>query len=280
MDASHFASALGVAGSFTGGVWAFLADGALTKRFHPGKAAETGVSAAYLAAAGMTGPHHVLDAPWGGFFSTYAPGISEPSLSLAGMGKTFRILRSGIKPYACCRTLHGPIDSLLATISEESAGSEEIERIIVHGNQQTVLQFDRPSPATMFDAQFSMQYCLALAALHGSVNLKHFEPLQSGDPAVARLMARTRIVPDRTLGPTDYPAVELVLADGRRAERQVNCARGHADNPLSEAEVESKARSLMEPALGRDATDEAVELIGRLEQLRDVRQISHLLSAV
>ena len=47
----RFADALGIAGTFTGGIWAFLADGAMTKRFHPGKAAENGLSAA-LAGAG------------------------------------------------------------------------------------------------------------------------------------------------------------------------------------------------------------------------------------
>ena len=41
LDADRFTSALGITGSFAGGVWAFLVDGAMTKRFHPGRAAET-----------------------------------------------------------------------------------------------------------------------------------------------------------------------------------------------------------------------------------------------
>ncbi len=97
-----FMQALGIAGTFTGGTWAFLADGALVKRFHPGKAAETGVSAALLAQAGLTGPRHVLDAEWGGFYSTYAPGISTPAEAVRALGEEFHILESGIKPYACC----------------------------------------------------------------------------------------------------------------------------------------------------------------------------------
>ena len=52
----RFADALGIAGTFTGGIWAYLVDGAMTKRFHPGKAAENGLSAAMLAQAGMSGP--------------------------------------------------------------------------------------------------------------------------------------------------------------------------------------------------------------------------------
>ena len=71
LDRERFADALGIAGTFTGGIWAFLADGAMTKRFHPGKASENGLSAALLAQAGMSGPRQVLEAKWGGFFSTY-----------------------------------------------------------------------------------------------------------------------------------------------------------------------------------------------------------------
>jgi len=277
LDADRFASALGIAGTFTGGIWSFLVDGAMTKRFHPGKAAETGVSAAYLAAAGMTGPHHVLDAPWGGFFSTYAPDIAEPELALAQLGQAFRIQRSGIKPYACCRTIHAPVDSLLLLLEEFSASHEEIAEVIVHGNQQTVLQFDRMRIDALLDAQFSMQYCLAVAALRKNLSLDQFQPLQTTDPQVRRLMQLIRLVPDRILGPTDYAAVEVVLADGRRGEKQVHVAKGHADNPLSAEEVEAKARSLMEPVLGRTATDGAMVLIADLETLPDIRALTSLL---
>lgn len=277
MDADRFASALGIAGTFTGGTWAFLSDGAMTKRFHPGKAAETGVSAAYLARAGMTGSRHVLDAQWGGFFSTYAPGISEPALTLSKLGEEFRIVRSGIKPYACCRTIHAPVDSLLELMDDAGATAGDIARIIVHGNEQTVRQFDRTELHSLLDAQFSMPYCLAVAAVRRNLDLNQFMPRQTDNPEIARLMAATSIVPDRKLEPTDYPAVELVLKNGSHSERQVKFAKGHADNPLSDAEVEAKARSLMASTLGEDATTRIVELVSRLDSLPDIRQLSALL---
>jgi 2-methylcitrate dehydratase PrpD len=278
LDAARFTSALGIAGTFTGGIWAFLEDGAMTKRFHPGKAAETGVAAALLARSGMTGPRFVLDAPWGGFFSTYAPGIAEPQLALSGLGSEFRILRSGIKPYACCRTIHAPIDSLMQLLQDSGASHGDIEAVIVHGNDQTVRQFDRPEPVTLLDAQFSMQYCLSMAARDRRLDLDAFMPLQTTDPDIADLISRTRIEPDRVLRPTDYAAVELVLKDGRRAEKQVLLARGHADNPLSADEIEAKARSLIQPVLDADATDRVIDLIGRLETLSDIHGLCDLLT--
>jgi 2-methylcitrate dehydratase PrpD len=86
LDASRTAHALGLAGSYTGGTWAFMADGAMSKRVHPGRSAEIGLTAAVLARRGVTGPREVLDAPWGGLFATYAPGESDARAPLAGLG--------------------------------------------------------------------------------------------------------------------------------------------------------------------------------------------------
>src|SRR5579875_1894614 len=143
LDAPRFTAALGIAGTFTGGIWAYLVDGAMTKRFHPGKAAENGLSAAFLAQAGMTGPRFVLEAEWGGFYSTYARETATPAATLDGLGREFRILRSGFKPYACCRGIHGCFDALFEMMAEGGFGHEAIEAMIVHGSAQTRRQFER-----------------------------------------------------------------------------------------------------------------------------------------
>jgi 2-methylcitrate dehydratase PrpD len=67
LDAETTASALGLAGTQSAGLWAFNADGAMSKRIHPGRSAQSGVVAALLAARGFEGPRHILEAPDGGF---------------------------------------------------------------------------------------------------------------------------------------------------------------------------------------------------------------------
>ena len=71
----------------------------------------------------MSGPRQVLEAPWGGFFSTYARETATPAATLAGLGTEFRIARSGMKPYACCRGLHATLDALFEVMKETGAGS-------------------------------------------------------------------------------------------------------------------------------------------------------------
>jgi 2-methylcitrate dehydratase PrpD len=260
------AQALGIAGTFTGGTWAFLADGALVKRFHPGKAAETGVSAALLARAGLTGPRQVLDAEWGGFYATYAPGVATPERAVRSLGTDFHILRSGIKPYACCRTIHSSLDAMLAIMEEAPGGSASIASLVVHGNAQTRRQFERTDVRNLLEAQFSMPYCLAVTAESGRATLEQFQPLRSAEPEIQRLMLATEIRTDRVLGPADYPSLEVVFSDGRRVHRDVPFAKGAPEAPLSDGELDDKAMTLLGPVLGGTAARALADAVWSLER--------------
>jgi 2-methylcitrate dehydratase PrpD len=276
LEPARFADALGIAGTFTGGIWAFLRDGAMTKRFHPGKASENGLMAAMLAANGMSGPGEVLDAPWGGLFSTYAPQVASPRQTLAGLGADFLISRSGIKPYACCRGLHSAVDAMRTLIAQAGASSADIVGVEIAGNEQYALQFDRPRVSSLLEAQFSAQYTVAVTAVLESAGLDAFSPLQSEHPEVARLMACVRVLAGRTLRIGEYPPVRLRLADGRILETQVNSPRGAPDNPLSLAEVRAKAGLLIDPVLGAGRSGLLADAIASLEAVDDVREMLRL----
>ena len=277
LDAERFSDALGVAGTFTGGIWAFLADGAMTKRFHPGKAAENGLTAALLAQSGMTGPRQVLEAEWGGFFSTYARGIAAPEVTLAGLGREFRIERSGMKPYACCRGLHACQDALFDLMHELGVDSTQIAGMVVHGNDQYRRQFDRLEIGGMLDAQFSIQYVLAVGATSGRGTLDQFSPLRTNEPEVQRLMRATTVLADRTVKPGQYPPLEIILSDGRRMERFIPFAKGAPERPLTDAELKVKTDSLLVPALGAARAKELTDTIAGLESVQDFREVIRLL---
>ncbi len=277
LDAERFADALGVAGTYTGGIWAFLADGAMTKRFHPGKASETGLSAALLAQSGMTGPRQVLEAEWGGFYSTYGRGIATPEATLKALGTEFRIARSGMKPYACCRGLHATLDALFEVMRETRADSTAIERMIVHGNEQNRVQFDRPKIANLLDAQFSFQYALAVGAVSGRATLDQFMPFRDQEPEVRRLMSITEVVADREMPAGTYPPLAIRFKDGRSIERHVNFAKGAPENPLTDEELRDKAVSQIEPVLGKARCNELLACVASLENVRDCREVTRLL---
>lgn len=279
LPANRFASALGIAGTFTGGTWAFLVDGAMTKRLHPGKAAENGLTAAFLAEGGLTGPGYVLEAEWGGFLRTYAGETADPQAVLAVLGKSFKILRSGIKPYACCRGIHSSLDALFELMAEGVVTPDTASTIIVHGSEQTVRQLGGRQVRSVLDAQFSLPYSLAVALHSGRATLDVFSPLRADDPAIQRLMDCVEVRADTSLGPTEQPGIEVVLRDGSSASRSVPFTKGTPERPLSDEELQVKARSLLSDVIGASRCDLLIESLDRLERLSDVSDVLHLLSA-
>src|SRR3989441_10788283 len=121
LDAAVIAAALGIAGSQAAGSMEFLADGSWTKRFQTGWAACAGLHAAALAQAGFSGPATILEGRFG-FLHAYSDGATTVPL---GAREGFELMRTSLKPHACCRYMQGPIDAVLALRAAHPIRSEE-----------------------------------------------------------------------------------------------------------------------------------------------------------
>src|SRR5438034_966644 len=110
LDAAAIAAALGIAGSQAAGSMEFLADGSWTKRFQTGWAACAGLHAAALAQAGFSGPATILEGRFG-FLHAYSDGATTAPLAAR---EGYELMRTSVKPHACCRYMQGPIDAVLA----------------------------------------------------------------------------------------------------------------------------------------------------------------------
>ncbi len=256
--------ALGIAGSFASGNWSFLSDGAMTKRLHPGHAAQAGLMAAALARQGMSGPAHVFDAPWGGFLAAYAREAAEPEALTLDLGGSWRIQRSSVKPYASCRGTHAAIEAALALRQEMPASA--VARIEVGVHPTVAKMCGGTSVASLVDAQMSLPYAVAVAWLHGDAGLPSFADGVRCSPEVAEWLPRVRVVHD--------PAVDSIVAARLTATPQKGAPRtlridvpaGSWNRPLPDAALVAKYRGLAAPALGpvRAAAVEALVLaLGR-----------------
>jgi 2-methylcitrate dehydratase PrpD len=119
LDAQQTLSALGIAGSFSGGLWAFIHDGSQSKRLHSGRAAEGGLLAARFAQQGITGPTKLFDDVWGGFLKTLAADTAAPEALDAELGHVWKLARCSIKPYAACRGTHSCIGLVAQSIADQ-----------------------------------------------------------------------------------------------------------------------------------------------------------------
>ena len=273
LDAKRTTWALGIAGSFTGGIWAYIADGAMSKRYHPGRAAEIGVTAAYMARAGFTGPTRVFDAPWGGFLATYGSGKERPEELTRDLARPYRIMRSGIKPYAACRGLHSALDVVLGMRAEHGFTTADVDAVEIGCSRANLQSLGDTDPRTRLAAQMSLPYGIGVALVTGRAGLEEFEDRRISDPEVRAAMSRVTM--SHVPGHDDYtePDVAVVLSDGRRFEGHEPIGLGDWRNPLTTGQVVEKYESLARRVLDdadvaalRDAVF-ALPEPGRLQQV-------------
>ena len=117
---------LGIAGSQAAGLMA-AQEGAMAKRLHGGRAAQSGVYAGLLAARGFTGIPNVLEAPYGGFLSSFTD-TALPEELAEGLGRRWEILNVGYKPYASAASTHTALYSLCTIMKENGLKAGDIER--------------------------------------------------------------------------------------------------------------------------------------------------------
>lgn len=248
LDTARMIQALALAGAYAGGTWSFMPDGAMNKRLHAGKAAEAGVLAAFLAEAGFTGPTHLFDRVWGGYLALYG-GAAADYEALDRVHLDTLIFRSGFKPYACCRGCHSSLDVVLDLRTRHGLDAADVARVEIVGSEQTVRQLGKQRVETMLDAQMSLPFSVAAALLHGSGDLRVYQPPFLHDPAILALAERIAVVAGRDGSGGAEPDVHLHLHDGTVLSGRVEIARGAAANPLSRQDLETKFLSLASMAV-------------------------------
>ncbi|MGW8307846.1 MAG: MmgE/PrpD family protein [Achromobacter pulmonis] len=250
LDAQRTAWALGLAGTQSGGLFAFTADGASSKRFHPGRAAQAGVMAAELASLGLSGPTQLFEARDGGWLRAFSQD-PDPAALIDGLGKLWHGAETNFKPYACCGSVHAHVDAALALRSRWAPG-----RGVRVGMPKVVLVQCgyEYRPGTALNAQMSGRYSVAAALLDGAVLPGQFDDARMRAADVVDLAGRLELVHDEALDAL-YPRnfcgwVEVQEGDGAWLRHAVLNPSGSAANPARGQAIARKAELLLEPIVG------------------------------
>jgi len=282
LNPDEIASALGMAGTQSAGLWAFTADGAMSKRFHPGRSSQSGVMAALLAQKGYRGPTQILEAEDGGFCRATSDHV-DFSLAVEGLGKRFLSTDVNIKPYACCASSHSAIDAVWQIAKKQNIIPADVEKIIVKTANGVKVQCGfEYQPLSLVQAQMSLQYIVAVALMEGKALLEQFSEGKIADPKILDLAKRVEIVLDEEIEKV-YPdrfanKVEVILKNGDRFETRIDFPKGSAENPMSFDQVAEKFKSLASKVLPSKRIDAIVEKIKKFEELNDVQNFTHLLA--
>ena len=258
LDAERLVAAQGIAGSMAAGVMQFLDDGAWTKRLHPGWAAQSGLTAASFARAGWSGPQAVYEGRFG-LYATHLGGrTTYPDAVGHGLGTTWELLRTAVKPYPVCHFNHAFADAALALRRAHALAPADIAEIrcAIHPVAAKVVcePAERKwAPRDEYDAKFSLPYVVAAALVRGRFTLAELEDDARTDPEIFVLARRIKVTDDpESAFPRAYSgAVEIELGDGRVLAHREQVNRGHEARPLSNAEIVAKFEQTI--ALAADA---------------------------
>jgi len=262
LDELRTAHALGLAATQASGFWQTRHEPAsMAKQLHTARAAHAGLSAAQLSAQGFDGPLAILEGPQG-FFAATCPG-ADPETVLADHGAPWLIEQVSFKPWPACRHAHAAID---AALSARAAGitADQISAAEVVTYADAITFCDRPQPASVIEAKFSLQHALAITLMRGEPQLSDFDPEAFNDAAVRAFAAQVTVrAGDPYAGayPARYGAgISLTLTNGDVRTFDQSDALGDPENPLSPEQLAAKARRLaMYGGLDASAADDLVK---------------------
>jgi len=233
-------------------------------------AAKAGFFAAQLAKAGMTGPTAAFEGRHG--LCEQVTGPFELG-ALGGAGRPFAIERTNFKFFAAEYHAQAPLAVALALRNKVRV--EEIETLDVQiyamAHSEIGSEPAKWDPQTRETADHSLPYMLAVALVDGRITPASFEPKRYLDPSLRPIMNRIRVAENPELTrrfPGELPSqIDVTTRSGLRFTERAEYPKGHARNPMTDGDVETKFRDLAESVLGRAQAADALETLWRLDEV-------------
>jgi len=271
LDAQQMTNALGIAGSLAGGLMEFARSGtgAMVKRLHLGRAAESGVMAASLAADGFTGPRSVLEGE-AGFLRVFCTEWDMADLT-RGLGSDYATLKLCLKRFPVHMTAQTAVQAVLELQSEHGFTGAQVDRVTVAGTERMATINNIPNPTDIMMAQYSIPFCVALALFRDPRDPASFDDSALSDADIRAMCARVAITvadpPTRVAGAS---IVSIRLRNGIAFTREVEEFNGTPARPLDRAELRDKFMTLTRTRYGADAA----ALFERLQNIENEADLS------
>ncbi|HKU70258.1 MAG TPA: MmgE/PrpD family protein [Burkholderiales bacterium] len=257
--------------------------GTMTKPFHPGRSAESGIVAAEFAKLGWTATPIVLEAGRG-FFKAAGGGYDAAAID-GKLGKPWSFTFPGvsIKPHPSGSLTHPGMGLMLDLIRKHDIRPEQVVKVKVGTNRHMPNALIHHKPVTELQAKFSMEFCMAILLLRRKAGLAEFTDTVVNRPDVKKMIAKVEFGVHPEAEAAGYEKmttiIEIELADGRKIEGRADFGKGSPTNPMSDDELAGKFRECAAwGKLPKAKADKVVDMVFRLEKLKSIRELSRLLA--
>jgi len=284
LDPQRTKMALGIACNMACGLR--CNNGFMTKPLEAGRTAADGVTAALLASHGMTANPIAFQDKFGFLENFSSPEESAVQSALTLLGSDpLEILSSGVayKLYPCCAGAHLPIEAVLAIVREHHLLPVEIERIEISIAAGVRYMLVHSNPQSLAQARFSLEYCVARAALDGKMGPEQFTEEKVMESEAASMMKR--VVPeyyaDTMTEDGTWPVEVRVITKGRRVLAvKIKLPKGTAENPVTQEDLLAKFQGCLETRITiNEARALSQDLLG-IDGLADITGLCRRLGAI
>ena len=257
--------------------------GTMTKPFHPGRSAESGIIAAEFAKLGWTATPIVLEAGRG-FFKA-AGGGYDPQAIEGKLGNpwTFAFPGVSIKPHPSGSLTHPGMGLMLDLIRQHDIQPGQVVKVRVGTNRHMPNALIHHRPQNELQAKFSMEFCMAILLLERKAGLAQFTDKVVNRPDVRKMIEKVDFGVHPEAEAAGYEKmttiIDIELSNGRRIGGRADFGKGSPVNPMSDEELAAKFRECAAwGKLPRANADKVVDLVFNLEKLKSIRELTRLLA--
>jgi 2-methylcitrate dehydratase PrpD len=284
LDGTRAATALGIAASQSSGLMANF--GSMTKPFHAGRAAQSGVLSTRLAAEGFTASVDALEAS-PGFLAAVSPAGKVDLTSPTRAGRPWQICSSNrlaIKKYPVCFCSHRALDGMLDLLKAHPVRPADVEKVTVRLSRRNANILRSHQPRTGLEGKFSMEFAMASALVAGRAGLRELTDDFVQRPEVQSLVQRVQTEPDDNSDPKRpgfalHDQVTVHMRDGRILDSgPISNIRGDPELPLQRDEVWSKFEDCVQIGNPRLTPRPLFDMVMSLDHLPSARDLMRQLA--
>jgi 2-methylcitrate dehydratase PrpD len=247
--------------------------GSMTKSFHPGRAAQNGLTAAVLASKNFTSSDVALEGK-SGWVHVVSTDAKWDEIT-GQLGTRFELLLNTYKPFACGIVLHPTIDACLQLRAAHRLTADQIERIDLAVHPLVLELTGKRTPQTGLEGKFSVYFAAAIAMVSGAAGPKQFSDAFVRDPTVVAL--RDRVVATVTPGIREEQVKAVItLRDGRRLEQSIEHVVGSVERPMSDADLEGKFLNLADGVLPASQARQLLDLCRTIDKLPQAAEVARV----
>lgn len=278
LNKAQLTNALGICGSYSGGLVEYTISGGSVKRIHTGLGARAGLEATLLAKEGLTGPSTIIEGKKG-MWAIFGKGKAFPERLFAQIGERYMLATLMFKPFNCCYLIHPAIQTFLETCKANSLSPTDIESVTVGLSKFSISHAGKiVVPEDELGAQFSTSFTLALSLINEPPDMWSYTKESLSNKRIIGLAKKISVYEDKEAN-AEFPKkngciTNVTTKQGKKYSLRIKDPKGSPLNLLSVEEVKDKFMRNTIPIIGRERAENFYETLSHFEKLKNVKELN------